>query len=415
MMRHTILIASLCLSVLSLSCGTELQVIVPDVESLQYLDGTTPVPIGQRRLLEGIFQIDDASQRFGTTVVLKHDGETLSMFSARNVSYMVLQSGIKDSTIRFAGYWRFAQGSETGLCILEISPDDGARDILNGQRPKSLTLRGFTGGPSERPRIPVTMKYQRAIKARTGGFWIIAHRGGGRNSDRLPYSENSLELIRYASKLGANGVEIDIKLTKDRVPILYHDATFNTRLVDGEYLVGDIANYTYPQILALGTLKNGEKIPTLEESLKTIVERTLLSYVWLDVKDVTAMDTIIALQRKYLAYAASKGRQLEIAFGLPDETLYNRFRERSDYSNIPSICELGVEQTRTVNATVYAPRWTLGTQPDIVKDMQKEKRRCFVWTLDQPEFIVKYMQEGDFDGILTNYPTLVAYYQYVQP
>jgi glycerophosphoryl diester phosphodiesterase len=38
-----------------------------------------------------------------------------------------------------------------------------------------------------------------------------------------------------------------------------------------------------------------------------------------------------------------------------------------------------------------------------------------VWTLDGAENIKEYMYNGDFDGILSNYPSLVAYYYYAKP
>ena len=56
---------------------------------------------------------------------------------------------------------------------------------------------------------------------------IIAHRGGG-----LLAPENTLAAIRYAANLGFAGVEFDVKLTADDVPILFHDDTLD-RTTDG--------------------------------------------------------------------------------------------------------------------------------------------------------------------------------------
>ena len=49
---------------------------------------------------------------------------------------------------------------------------------------------------------------------------IIAHRGGG-----LLTPENTLAALRYAANLGFAGVEFDVKLTADDVPVLFHDDT----------------------------------------------------------------------------------------------------------------------------------------------------------------------------------------------
>ena len=62
---------------------------------------------------------------------------------------------------------------------------------------------------------------------------IIAHRGGG-----LLAPENTLAALRYAANLGLAGVEFDVKLTADEVPILFHDDTLE-RTTDGSGLVAD--------------------------------------------------------------------------------------------------------------------------------------------------------------------------------
>jgi hypothetical protein len=46
--------------------------------------------------------------------------------------------------------------------------------------------------------------------------------------------------------------------------------------------------------------------------------------------------------------------------------------------------------------------------------MQAEGRRVFVWTLDVPAYVQEYIANGRFDGILSNYPSIVAYYHYVR-
>jgi glycerophosphoryl diester phosphodiesterase len=45
--------------------------------------------------------------------------------------------------------------------------------------------------------------------------------------------------------------------------------------------------------------------------------------------------------------------------------------------------------------------------------MQSEGRKVIVWTVDEPQFIQEYINAG-FDGMVTNYPTLVAYYNYIR-
>jgi glycerophosphoryl diester phosphodiesterase len=73
-----------------------------------------------------------------------------------------------------------------------------------------------------------------------------------------------------------------------------------------------------------------------------------------------------------------------------------------------------VEDVNDIQAKVWAPRWTLGLLTPEVSAMHAQNRKVFCWTLDNEGFIKKYIKEGDFDGILTNYPTIVAYNHYLR-
>jgi glycerophosphoryl diester phosphodiesterase len=56
-------------------------------------------------------------------------------------------------------------------------------------------------------------------------FEVHGHRGA---QARLP--ENTLEGIRFAIDAGADAIEVDVALTKDKVAVLSHDRTLSTRL-----------------------------------------------------------------------------------------------------------------------------------------------------------------------------------------
>ena len=57
--------------------------------------------------------------------------------------------------------------------------------------------------------------------------WVVAHRGySGR------YPENSASAFDAAIGIGAEMVELDVCLTKDRIPVVIHDQTLE-RTTDG--------------------------------------------------------------------------------------------------------------------------------------------------------------------------------------
>jgi len=111
-----------------------------------------------------------------------------------------------------------------------------------------------------------------AMTSPTGRITASSHRGDVQN-----YPENSLEAILSAIMLGADMVEIDIRLTKDNVMVLMHDDTL-TRTTDWKYKHGKnglpntpkIEEWTYEQLCELRLLNQGKpthyRIPTLYEA-----------------------------------------------------------------------------------------------------------------------------------------------------
>ncbi len=379
-----------------------------------------PLSASSKNKFEGIYGVLKGNTIFGDTLVLKWNGQgNLSIFGALNSVYAVTKGVKKDSSIYIYGYWRSGLNSETGALNLQLNPNDGSKAILSQNQilPSNLTISGTYGSGNETPERTLELVYVRPFSERVlkNDFEILAHRSGGRTSDLLGVSENSLKMIGFSENLGSTGVEIDVRLTKDDVPILYHDGDINIRLTRKSPLNGPIANFTYPEISRFIRLVNGEQIPTLEEALNKIVDSTNLRIVWLDMKSVNnAMTKVFPIQKQALERAKQKNRQLTIYVGIPDNKVLDFFKSIPNHKNINALCELSVEETLGIDAEVWAPRWTLGTLLPEVKQVQAQNRKVYCWTLDNEAFIKKYMNEGNFNGILTNYPSLVAYYHYLR-
>lgn len=80
--------------------------------------------------------------------------------------------------------------------------------------------------------------------------------------------ENSLPAIKEAIRLGVDIVEIDVKVSKDGIPMLMHDGKVD-RTTTGK---GDLETQTFEALRKLRLVSNGkvteETIPTLEEALQ---------------------------------------------------------------------------------------------------------------------------------------------------
>lgn len=84
------------------------------------------------------------------------------------------------------------------------------------------------------------------------GPLVYAHRG-----DRTRARDNTLEAYRLAIEAGADGVELDVRGTKDGVLILHHD--------DRDETVGVLGSVTFAEIR-----QAAPHIPTLREALDTL-------------------------------------------------------------------------------------------------------------------------------------------------
>ncbi len=408
------LIYNILILLLLVSCIDEREVITPDFGQGGFLSETYPLTVKIKNNLEGVYTIENGTNDFGTKAVFKWDGEYMSVFAEKNAAFMIMKGGQIDSVMIFEGYWRFATSVQTGLIRLSVRRSEGGRELVLGQvKEDGMIVRGAYGKGKSLPDRPVIFRYVRPLN-KNKDFFILAHRGGGRNSDMLGASENSLGIIKLAGKLGANGIEIDVRLTKDNMPILYHDDNLNNRLIDGEFLVGSVTDYNYMDIYTFGRLKNGEHVPTLKQALEVVLEYTNLRVVWLDMKTPGSMKYVFPLVQDYLKRSIGKGKKLYVVIGLPSDEIYNELLSISNYEKIPSLCELSIDKVRKANSIVWAPRWTLGMLTNEVAEMHAENRLVFVWTLDDRKFIKEYINNADFDGILTNYPTIVAYEYYTK-
>jgi glycerophosphoryl diester phosphodiesterase len=115
---------------------------------------------------------------------------------------------------------------------------------------------------------------------------IIAHRTCPRHAP-----ENSLEGIRKAADLGADGVEIDVQRTLDGVPILMHDKTLWRTA--GLYCPARFLPYRLVRHLRLKG--SSERVPTLAEALAALPPGLTVA---IDIKHASAAAATLAEVRR---------------------------------------------------------------------------------------------------------------------
>jgi glycerophosphoryl diester phosphodiesterase len=399
-------------------CNKDALVPIPSAgPSSSFITETNPLGKPSKEIMEGVYQVTSGSDKFGEYMVVKWNPDGI-LLTCKNGLHFIMKAGHLDSVVFVQGYWRDGYSDATGLCNMYISKSEGGASIVSGAGTTNILIRGAYGDNNNLPDQQLTLQYLRPIsdKIKNANFYILGHRAGGRNSDRLPVSENSLAMVKFTQQLGTTGVEVDPRISSDGVAFIYHDADINIRLTQKGPLAGDVSAYTWLQLSTFVRLIHGEKIPSVEELLTYVVDSTELRFVYLDMKSAEAVPVVIPIQQKAIQRAKEKGRDLLIVMGIPNTDVLNALLAYPDYQNVPTLCELSIDDFKQANSVVWAPRWTLGTQNDLVQQVHdlNAKNLAVCWTIDSPGWIRDFLNQGHFDGLLTNYPYVVAYYHYIQ-
>jgi len=121
-------------------------------------------------------------------------------------------------------------------------------------------------------------------------FVNYAHRGA---SEYCP--ENTLMSFYSGVKMGANGIETDVRATRDGELVLFHDDTLER--VTGE--IGSVGDFTWEELQSFLVKKNDlcDKIVRLEDFLSHFAFRDLTFAV--ELKEKGHAEQIAALLRKY--------------------------------------------------------------------------------------------------------------------
>ncbi|HEY6044471.1 MAG TPA: glycerophosphodiester phosphodiesterase [Nitrosospira sp.] len=109
---------------------------------------------------------------------------------------------------------------------------------------------------------------------------ILAHRGY-----HAAVSENTLAAFEAAVTVGANGIETDVRLSRDGLPILIHD-----RVTPSGEAVADLTRAEIEQIL-------DHEVPTLDEALESFPD-----ILWnVEIKSPAALPSMVSVIKKHQA------------------------------------------------------------------------------------------------------------------
>ncbi len=224
---------------------------------------------------------------------------------------------------------------------------------------------------------------------------IIAHRG----ASGLTEFDNSIESFRKAVDLGADMIELDVRRTKDREFVTYHDAEIEGQAISG---------LRYEELLDM-TEERGFKVPTLEDVILISKGKIALD---IELKEEGYEKKVVEMVRSYLDYdlfvmksffdsSVKKVKDFDddieagLLVGLDDPS--SKIKTR--------ISELFPKRRLTrCRADFVAPNHRL-LRFFYLKRMWRSGFDVFVWTVNEVELMKELMNKG-VDALITDRPDL---------
>ena len=225
---------------------------------------------------------------------------------------------------------------------------------------------------------------------------IIGHRGA---SAVAP--ENTMAAFREAIAAGSDGIEFDVRLTRDGVPVIIHDNTL--RRTAG--LPHRVADLTWPELERLNA-----GVPSLKQLFTLFEANDLLLFLEMKVDSAAEHLPLAEACRKLIDEYSFKERvfvecfdlmALEVIKNIDSEiktaALFQPTLTRPSLSD-----ERIIDQAKAIGASAIAPHYRLARE-SLVKKAIDAELRVAVWTVDDPAWIARARLVG-VEALITNDP-----------
>ena len=245
--------------------------------------------------------------------------------------------------------------------------------------------------------------------------FIIAHRGA---SAVAP--ENTLAAFQKAIEIGAEGIEFDVRLAKDGVPIVFHDSKLQRTARKNGYA----ADFTSEELQAFDVgswfnFKNPKKandefseqtVPTLAQLLEFLSDYDGLVYIELKHNSAETLALVESVSRiiertHFLRNIIVKSFDLDSIYQM--RQMLPKVRTAALFA--PKILTLLHKESRRIleeaqkcEADEISIHYSLATQ-NFVETARENGFPTTIWTVDNPVWIKRAVNSG-INAIITNNP-----------
>lgn len=244
---------------------------------------------------------------------------------------------------------------------------------------------------------------------------IIGHRGA---SAVAP--ENTMAAFREAIAAGADGIEFDVRLTRDRVPVVIHDGSLHrtaglpqriAELTWSELQSVDVGSwFARNKNLPPGTFAN-ETVPSLRELFTLFQSNNLTLCLEMKCDSVEEYAPLAEACRGLIAEYGFKDRVIVECFKIAALALLKRLDAKIKTAALfePSLSTPSVlsdkhiiSRATAVGASYLALHYRLA-RPTLMEKAKLAGLRVALWTVDDPTWIERARTMG-IEALITNDP-----------
>jgi glycerophosphoryl diester phosphodiesterase len=224
-----------------------------------------------------------------------------------------------------------------------------------------------------------------------------------------------LAAFELAFRQGAGGIELDVHLSSDGMPMVIHDPNLS-RTTSGSGWVsehrasalrrldaGSWFNRRFPEKARQRYV--GAKIPLLSEVLAWVRQHRLLAFVEIK-RDRKAYPGIEAKVLDEIERAGVRRLATIVSFDLATLRRVRELDSRTSLGLDISRSLLAIRRVRSLAGKIVLPHWAIASR-GFVRRAHKHSIYVFPWTVDQPARMQRRIADG-VDGIITNYPARLA-------
>ncbi len=236
---------------------------------------------------------------------------------------------------------------------------------------------------------------------------ILGHRGIRQEDKTKPY-QNTLEAINYAFENKADGIEIDVWLSKDKKLMVIHDDEIKIHSRSSKI---KITRSTYSEIKNIDLDRSNikSKIPSLQELLEILPENKILN---IEIKQKGIAENVVEEIKNYknknnIIVSSFKHEELKTAYQ-KDKNIKLGILFDSKDADKKNFLDYLIKLDQEINSYCYIPNCYTTNEKILKSDKLK-----FFWTIKEKEIddkIVDKLAKLPNSNFITDYPEILISY-----